>query len=252
MDGTVTLVLLRHGESEWNLENRFTGWADVELSPAGRREAAAAGGLMREAGLRFDVCFTSRLKRAGHTLALALEELGGAPPCIEDWRLNERHYGALQGLNKAETAARYGEEQVKLWRRSYDVRPPLLEPGDPRSPANQNRYKDVPRRLLPLGESLADTVARVNPFFQSEVRPLLSAGRSVLITAHGNSLRALIMALEGLTSAEIAQVDVPTGIPLRYTLSPGLAVVEKEYLGDPARLAAGIARAAGQGKKIRA
>ena len=243
------LVLLRHGESEWNLENRFTGWTDVDLSATGRQEATRAGQWLTKAGLRFDVCYTSYLKRAIHTLNLALETMDSEwLPVIKTWKLNERHYGALQGLNKAETAAKYGEDQVHIWRRSYDVPPPMLAPDDPRNPALQPAYQSVPRELLPLGETLKDTVARVIPYYEEEILPRLIAGQEVLIAAHGNSLRALMMYLEQLTPEAIMEINLPTGIPLVYTLDPTGAVIHREYLGDASLVAAQMNKVAAQGK----
>jgi 2,3-bisphosphoglycerate-dependent phosphoglycerate mutase len=243
------LVLLRHGESEWNLSNRFTGWTDVDLSPNGRREAKQAGKLMLAAGLDFDRCFTSYLKRAIHTLNLALSKMDREwLPVEKSWLLNERHYGALQGLNKAETAARYGEEQVHVWRRSYDVPPPALPPNDERNPALLPMYRDVPPSVLPLTESLKDTVARVIPYYQNVIWPRIADGERVLIAAHGNSLRALAMHLEGMTSEAVTRLDLPTGIPLVYELSENGAVLGKAYLGDADKLAEQLRKVAGQGK----
>jgi 2,3-bisphosphoglycerate-dependent phosphoglycerate mutase len=242
------LVLLRHGESVWNKENLFTGWMDVELSDTGKKEARAAGHLLREEGYEFDICFTSYLKRAIHTLHLALEEMDSEwLPVVKSWRLNERHYGSLQGLNKSETAAKYGEEQVKIWRRSFDVRPPLLESHDERNPAGQRAYQEVPKNELPLAESLKDTIARVIPYFESEIKPLLQEGKKVLIAAHGNSLRALIMYLENLSEQEIVGVNLPTGIPLVYRLNDDFSVFHKEFLGNAEDVAAKMQKVANQG-----
>ncbi len=232
-EDTMTLVLLRHGESVWNRENLFTGWTDVELSDKGRSEAAVAGRLMRDEGLGFDVCFTSYLKRAIHTEQIALDEMDLAwIPVIKTWRLNERHYGALQGLNKSETAEKYGEDQVKIWRRSYSTRPPALEEGDGRNPALQAPYRGVDRSELPLTECLADTVARAVPYFDSEIRPRMLAGERVLIAAHGNSLRALVKVFDGMSDEDIVGVNIPTGVPLVYEFDRGMNVVSKRYLGD--------------------
>jgi 2,3-bisphosphoglycerate-dependent phosphoglycerate mutase len=243
------LVLLRHGESEWNLSNRFTGWTDVELSPNGRREARQAGKLMLAAGLDFDRCYTSYLKRAIHTLNLALAKMDREwLPVEKSWLLNERHYGALQGLNKAETAARYGEEQVHIWRRSYDVPPPALAPRDERNPALLPMYRGVPPTVLPLTESLKDTVARVIPYYQSEIWPRIAQGERLLIAAHGNSLRALAMYLEGMTPEEVTRLNLPTGIPLVYELSETGAVLGKAYLGDAEKVAEQLRKVAAQGK----
>ena len=199
-----TLVLLRHGESEWNLENRFTGWTDVDLTEKGTEEAKAAGRLMKAEGYHFDVAYTSYLKRANHTLALALAEMGEANiPVVRSWKLNERHYGALQGLNKAETAKKYGEEQVHIWRRSFDVQPPALTPDDERNPAKQALYAQIDSKELPLTESLKDTIARVIPYYQAEIEPRMNAGETVLVAAHGNSLRAMAMYFDHLSEAAV-------------------------------------------------
>lgn len=249
MRNTMQLVLLRHGESLWNRENLFTGWTDVALSDTGREEGAEAGRLLRTGGYEFDLCYTSCLKRAISTLNLALEEMDREwLPVVKSWKLNERHYGALQGLNKSETAARYGEEQVHIWRRSFDVRPPLLEPDDERSPSIQAPYREVPRDQLPLGESLKDTVARVLPYFQEEIMPRLREGRRVLIAAHGNSLRALVKEFDRLSDEEIAGVNIPTGVPLVYEFASDFTVMRREYLGDPAAVASKIKKVGNQGK----
>lgn len=253
MDGTMRLVLLRHGESVWNKENLFTGWTDVDLSETGRGEASCAGRIMRSEGLDFDVCYTSYLKRAIHTLYLALEEMDREwLPTVKAWQLNERHYGALQGLNKSETAARYGEDQVKVWRRSYAVRPPALDPSDERNPALLEMYRGVPRGSLPLTECLADTVARAVPYFESEIRPRMLAGDRVLIVAHGNSLRALVKVFEGMSDDEIVGVNIPTGVPLVYEFDGDFNVVSKRYLGDQEALSAKMDAVANQGKARRA
>ena len=243
------LVLLRHGESAWNLENRFTGWTDVDLSPDGEREADAAGRLLRAEGLDFDVCYTSYLKRAIRTLHRALAQMDREwLPVYKTWKLNERHYGALQGLNKAETAAKFGEEQVRLWRRAFDVRPPALEDGDERLPAGLAAYREVPPEQLPRTESLADTIARAVPYFRAAIAPALSAGKRVLVAAHGNSLRALVMHLEGLSPEAIAGVNLPTGVPLVYELREDFSVADRRYLGDPAAVQAKMNAVANQGK----
>ena len=243
------LVLVRHGESEWNLENRFTGWTDVDLSETGKKEAKEAGRLMKEAGLDFDLCYTSYLKRAIHTLNLALDEMDRAwLPVTKAWQLNERHYGALQGLNKSETAAKYGDAQVKVWRRSYDVQPPALEPADERNPAGLPQYRGVESDQLPLTESLKDTVARAVPYYEEVIKPQIAAGKRVLIAAHGNSLRALMMYFEKMTPDEIAAVNLPTGIPLVYELDENLNLVGKSYLGDADAVAAKMQKVANQGK----
>jgi len=243
------LVLVRHGQSVWNLENRFTGWTDVDLSPAGIQEAHAAGQLLRAGGYEFDIAYTSVLKRAIRTLWIVMDEMDLMwIPVYRSWRLNERHYGALQGLNKAETAARYGEEQVHLWRRSYAVRPPLLEPGDPRLEAADPRYADLAPGEYPLGECLQDTVARVLPYWEGEIAPSVRSGKRVLVVAHGNSLRALVKHLDGLSDEEIAVLNIPTGVPLLYELDEDLRPLGRRYLGDPEAVAAAQAAVAAQGK----
>jgi 2,3-bisphosphoglycerate-dependent phosphoglycerate mutase len=229
-----TLVLLRHGESTWNLENRFTGWTDVDLTPKGAKEAHEAGRLLREGGYTFDLCFTSVLKRAIRTLWIVLDEMDLMwLPEHRSWRLNERHYGALQGLNKAETAAKYGDKQVHVWRRSYADPPPLLTADDPRYPGHDRRYADVPREQLPLTESLKDTVARFLPYWHERIAPEVRAGRRVVIAAHGNSLRALVKYLDGVSEEEIVGLNIPTGIPLVYELEDDLRPIRHHYLGDP-------------------
>ena len=238
---TMKLVLLRHGQSEYNKENKFCGWHDAELSDQGRQEAADAGKALKEAGFDFDVCYTSYLKRAIHTLDLALTSL-------DRWRLNERHYGALQGLNKSDTAAKYGEDQVKIWRRSFATTPPLLEEDDPRNPALQEQYRSVPKEDLPLGESLKLTIDRVMPYYNETILPQMLAGKRVLIAAHGNSLRALAMSLEGMSEDEILGFNIPTGVPLVYTLDDEGKFISKEYIGDPDVIAAKINAVANQGK----
>lgn len=243
------LVLIRHGESEWNKENRFTGWQDVDLSEKGRAEAQEAGRALLKQGLTFDLTYTSVLKRAIRTHWLALEEMDALwLPVSRSWRLNERHYGDLQGLNKAETAARHGEEQVKIWRRSYDTPPPAMSVDDPRHPAHDLRYKGVPASELPAGESLKGTVARFLPLWKNDIEPQLKSGKTILIVAHGNSLRALIQYLENMTPEQIMEVNVPTGIPLMYELDSSLKVIKKEYIGDPQVVAEAIEKVAGQGK----
>ena len=243
------LVLIRHGESTWNQENRFTGWQDVDLTEKGRAEAVSSGQTLKRLQYQFDVSYTSVLKRAIRTHWMALEEMEMLwLPVIRNWRLNERHYGALQGLNKAETAARHGEEQVKIWRRSYDTPPPLMALDDPRHPSHDPRYQDVDPKELPAGESLKDTVRRFLPLWKNEIAPRIQKGEKVLIVAHGNSLRALIQHLEGLTPEQIMEVNVPTGIPLQYVLSDDLKVISKEYLGDPETVKAAMDTVANQGK----
>ena len=243
------LILVRHGESEWNKLNLFTGWTDVELSDTGRKEAKAAGQGLKEKGVKIDVCFTSYLKRAIHTLNAILDEMDLAYlPVTKAWQLNERHYGALQGLNKAETAEKYGEAQVKVWRRSYDVPPPPLEKDDPRAPRNQEVYKNVPEKDLPLTESLEITVARVVPYWDAKIKPELEAGKTVLVAAHGNSLRALIMYLEHMSKEDVINLNLPTGVPLIYELDENYEVVSKEYVGDQEAIAAKMNAVANQGK----
>lgn len=228
---TFRLVLLRHGQSQWNLENRFTGWTDVDLTPAGVAEARRAARLLAEARLSFDIAFTSVLKRAIRTLWIVQDDLDLMwIPTRLSWRLNERHYGALQGLNKAETAARYGDEQVRQWRRSFTLRPPLLEPGDVRDSTLDPRYRRLPSGVVPRGESLADTVARFLPYWRHRIAPRIRGGRRVLIVAHGNTLRALVKQLEGLSEQEFAALEIPTGQPLVYELNEQLRPLHREYL----------------------
>jgi 2,3-bisphosphoglycerate-dependent phosphoglycerate mutase len=229
-----TLVLLRHGESTWNLENRFTGWTDVDLTPKGVQEAHEAARLLAEGRYTFDLSFTSVLKRAIRTLWIVLEDMDLVwLPEHRSWRLNERHYGALQGLNKAETAAQYGEKQVLVWRRSYADPPPPLTPDDPRYPGHDRRYADVPREQLPLTESLKDTVARFLPYWHERIAPEVRGGRRVIIAAHGNSIRALVKSLDGVSEEEIVGLNIPTGIPLVYELEDDLRPIRHYYLGDP-------------------
>jgi 2,3-bisphosphoglycerate-dependent phosphoglycerate mutase len=229
-----TLVLLRHGESDWNKENRFTGWTDVDLSDPGREEAREAGRLLKEGGYRFDLAYTSVLKRAIRTLWIALDELDQMwLPVIKNWRLNERHYGGLQGLNKAETAAKHGEAQVKIWRRSYDIPPPPLSAEDPRHPSRDRRYQELAPDALPLTESLKDTVARFLPYWRSTIAPRIRAGKRVLIAAHGNSLRALVKHLDQMSDEDVVDLNIPTGVPLVYVLNDDLEPLRKSYLGDP-------------------
>lgn len=225
------LILLRHGQSQWNLENLFTGWTDVELSPKGREEAVEAGRKIAESGILPRYCFTSYLKRAIHTLDIALDAMNRVYlPVVKDWHLNERHYGALQGLNKAQTAAKYGDEQVHIWRRSYDVCPPALEPGDDRSPIRDIRYAELSADELPLTESLKDTVARVRPCWEEKIVPALQLYDKVIIAAHGNSLRALVMMLLHLTPEAIVGEEIPTGTPRVFTLDDRMKVLEDKYL----------------------
>jgi 2,3-bisphosphoglycerate-dependent phosphoglycerate mutase len=227
------LILLRHGESDWNRENRFTGWTDVDLSTKGIEEAHRAGRSLLEAGFTFDVAFTSVLKRAIRTLWIVLDEMDLMwIPVHRSWRLNERHYGALQGLNKAETAARHGEQQVKIWRRSYDVRPPALEPSDARFPGHDRRYANLSDRDLPRAECLKDTVDRFLPYWHETIAPAIRAGQRIILAAHGNSLRALVKHLDGASDAAIVDLNIPTGVPLLYELDKDLRPVRHEYLGD--------------------
>ena len=243
------LILLRHGESTWNKENRFTGWTDVELSETGISEAKEAGKILSERGVDFDVCFTSYLKRAVHTLNYVLAETDNDHlPVTKSWKLNERHYGALQGLNKADTAKKYGEEQVKIWRRSFDVRPPVLSEDDERNPAFCKTYKDVDKKELPLAESLKDTIARVVPYYKAEIEPYLKQGKNVLIAAHGNSLRALVMYLESVSEKDILELNIPTAVPLVYDLDENLSVDKKEFLGDQEAIAEKMKKVVNQGK----
>ncbi len=245
----MTLVILRHGESEWNKENLFTGWADVDLSDTGRAEAAEAGRAMVAEGLDFDLCYTSYLKRAIYTLNIALAEMDRSwLPDVKSWQLNERHYGALQGLNKSETAEKYGEEQVRIWRRSYDTRPPALEDGDERDAHLMPAYRNVDPADIPMTECLKDTVARTWPYFEGEILPQMKAGKRVLIVAHGNSLRSLVMQFEKLSEDEIVELNIPTGIPIVYTFDQSLNVTDKRYIGDPAVIAEKVESVANQGK----
>jgi len=228
------VVLLRHGESSWNLENRFTGWTDVDLSPKGLVEANEAARLLKEGGYAFDVAYTSVLKRAIRTLWIVLDGMDLMwLPVHRNWRLNERHYGALQGLNKAETAAKHGEAQVKIWRRSYDIPPPALTPDDPRHPGRDRRYASLTREELPLTESLKDTVARFLPYWHETIAPAIRNGQRVLVAAHGNSLRALVKYLDNVSDHEIVELNIPTGIPLVYELDVDLKPITHYYLGDP-------------------
>lgn len=229
-----TLILLRHGQSEWNLQNLFTGWVDVDLTEQGRKEAREAARLLAAEGLEFDLAFTSTLKRAIRTLWIVMDEMDRMwVPVTRAWELNERHYGALQGLDKAETVRRHGEEQVLIWRRSYDVPPPPMSPDDPGHPGHDPRYADVDPARLPVAESLKDTLARVQPYWEERIAPLIRAGRRVIIAAHGNSLRALVKMLDGLSEEEVLKLNIPTGIPLVYELDDELAAVSSRYLGDP-------------------
>jgi 2,3-bisphosphoglycerate-dependent phosphoglycerate mutase len=244
-----TLVLLRHGESTWNKENRFTGWTDVDLSERGQQEAHEAGRLLREGGYFFDVAYTSVLKRAIRTLWMTLDELDQMwLPVIGSWRLNERHYGALQGLNKAETAAKHGEAQVKIWRRSYDIPPPPLSPDDSRHAGRDPRYAGLSPDEIPLTESLKDTVERFLPYWHEVIAPSIQSGERVLISAHGNSLRALVKYLDNISDDEIVELNIPTGIPLVYELDDQLKPLNRFYLGDAKAAAEAAARVAEQSR----
>jgi 2,3-bisphosphoglycerate-dependent phosphoglycerate mutase len=243
------LVLLRHGESIWNRENRFTGWTDVDLSERGRDEAAQAGRLLKDGGYGFDLAFTSVLKRAIRTLGIALDVLDLLWITVhKSWRLNERHYGALQGLDKAEIARKHGEAQTKIWRRSYDIPPPPLAPDDPRHPSHDPRYAGLDPSELPLTESLKDTVERFLPLWSGTIAPAIESGNRVLIAAHGNSLRALVKHLDHISESEIMELNIPTGIPLVYELDEGLKPIRSYYLGDPETAASAAARVADQTK----
>jgi len=243
------LVLLRHGESTWNKENRFTGWTDVDLTDKGREEARDAGRLLKAGGFEFDVAYTSVLTRAVRTLWIALDELGSMwIPIHPSWRLNERHYGGLQGLNKAETAAQHGDAQVKIWRRSYDIPPPPLAADDPRHPSHDRRYAALPAGDVPLTESLKDTVARFLPYWHDVIEPSIRSGQRVVIAAHGNSLRALVKYLDGVSEADIVELNIPTGIPLVYELDESLKPLRKYYLGDQEAAARKAQAVANQGK----
>jgi len=241
------VVLLRHGESTWNKENRFTGWHDVDLTDRGREEAREAGRLLKEGGYVFDVAFTSVLKRAIKTLGIALDTLDQLwIPVTKSWRLNERSYGALQGLNKAETAAKHGEAQTKIWRRSFDIPPPALTLDDERHPSHDPRYRGLKASELPLTESLKDTIARFMPYWHETIAPAIRSGQRIVIAAHGNSLRALVKDLDNIPESEITELNIPTGIPLVYELDDDLKPIRHYYLGDPAAAAAAAARVANQ------
>jgi len=243
------VVLLRHGESTWNKENRFTGWHDVDLTERGRAEALEAGRLLRDGGYAFDIAFTSVLKRAIKTLGIALDTLDQLwIPVTKSWKLNERSYGALQGLNKAETAAKHGEAQTKIWRRSFDIPPPALTVDDERHPSHDPRYRGLNPRDLPLTESLKDTIARFMPYWHEAIAPAIRSGQRVIIAAHGNSLRALVKDLDNIPESDIVELNIPTGIPLVYELDDNLKPLRHYYLGDPAAAAAAAARVANQAK----
>jgi len=242
------LILVRHGESLWNKENRFTGWVDIDLSPKGIEEAKEAGSLLKTQNIRFNWTYTSVLKRAIRTHWLILEQLDQLwLPVTRSWRLNERHYGALQGLNKSETATRHGEEQVKIWRRSFDTPPPMLDPQDPTHPSNDPRYQGITEKL-PSGESLKNTIERLIPFWDQELAPRIKASENILIVAHGNSLRAIIQILENLTPSELLELNVPTGIPLEYSLDTNSKIIKKGYLGDPKIVEERLGTVTNQGK----
>ncbi|NBQ86892.1 MAG: 2,3-diphosphoglycerate-dependent phosphoglycerate mutase [Betaproteobacteria bacterium] len=243
------LVLIRHGESTWNLENRFTGWTDVDLTPTGVSQAISAGKLLRDEGWDFDIAYTSVLKRAIHTLWYVLDAMDRTwLPVVKHWRLNERHYGALQGLNKADMARQYGEQQVLVWRRSYDTPPPALEPTDPRCERGDRRYARLQPAEVPLTECLKDTVARVIPFWNDSLAPAIQAGKRVVVAAHGNSIRALIKYLDGVSDADIVGLNIPNGIPLVYELDAQLRPIRHYYLGDAEAAARAAAAVASQGK----
>jgi len=243
------VVLLRHGESTWNQENRFTGWTDVDVTEKGLQEAKKAGEVLKAKGFKFDIAYTSVLKRAIRTLWIVLDGMDLMwIPVINNWRLNERHYGALQGLNKAETAQKFGEDQVKVWRRSYDTPPPALEKTDDRFPGKDPRYADLTENELPLTECLKDTVDRFVPYWLGTIAPMVKSGKRVLITAHGNSLRALVKYLDNIPDNEIVELNIPTGIPLVYELDENLKPIKHYYLGDPEAIAKAAAAVANQGK----
>jgi 2,3-bisphosphoglycerate-dependent phosphoglycerate mutase len=243
------VVLLRHGESDWNRENRFTGWTDVDLSERGRAEAKSAGQILKAEGYSLDCAFTSVLKRAIRTLWIVLDEMDLMwIPVERSWRLNERHYGALQGLNKAETAEKFGEAQVKIWRRSYDVPPPALDEADPRFPGNDPRYRSLSASEVPLTECLKDTVARFLPYWHGTIAPAIKAGRKVIIAAHGNSLRALVKYLDDVSERDIIELNIPTGVPLVYELEADLTPRKHYYLGDQAAVDAALQAVANQGR----
>jgi len=243
------LVLVRHGESTWNKENLFTGWTDVDLSKKGVKEATEGGRVLKEQGYIFDIAFTSVLKRAIRTLWIVLDEMDLMwIPVIRDWRLNERHYGALQGLNKAQTAEKFGEKQVKIWRRSYDIRPPALEETDPRNPAKDPRYQELKKEQIPLTECLKDTVERFLPCWHEVIAPTVRSGKRVLIAAHGNSLRALVKYLDNIPDDVIPEVNIPTGMPLVYELEDDLKPIKNYYLGDPEKVKKAMEAVASQAK----
>jgi 2,3-bisphosphoglycerate-dependent phosphoglycerate mutase len=246
------LALLRHGESTWNKENRFTGWTDVDLSERGEEEARQAGVVLKKEGFVFDVAFTSVLKRAIRTLWITLDQMDLMwIPVKNSWRLNERHYGALQGLNKAETSLKYGEGQVKIWRRSYDIRPPSVEVNDPRYAGHERKYSGLSKAQIPLAESLKDTYIRCMPYWNSSIAPAIRSGKRVLVSAHGNSLRALVKYLDSVSDTDIVSLNIPTGIPLIYELDHSLKKVRSRYLGDEAQIEKALKAVADQGKARR-
>ena len=246
----IKLVLVRHGESEWNKKNLFTGWMDVDLSEKGHEEAAAAGQLLKAEGYDFDLCYTSYLKRAIHTLNHMLDEMDRAwLPVVKSWKLNERHYGDLQGKNKSEAAEKFGEDQVKIWRRSFDVKPPVLADDDERSAKKQPMYRDVDESFLPQNESLETTIARVIPYYLEEIKPQMKAGKRIVIAAHGNSLRALVMYLDKMSKEEVLSLNIPTATPLVYEFDDNLNPIKHYYLGDLEALKAKMEAVANQGKK---
>ena len=243
------LVLIRHGESSWNQENRFTGWTDVDLTDQGREEARKGGQILKEQGYTFDLAYVSVLKRAIRTLWIVLDEMDLMwLPVEHSWRLNERHYGALQGLNKSETAAKFGEDQVKIWRRSFDIPPPPLETNDPRYPGNDPRYASLSPAELPTTECLKDTIERFLPYWHETLAPAVKSGKKVLVAAHGNSIRAIVKYLDDVSEDEIVSLNIPTGIPLVYELDANLKPISRQYLGDPDKIAAAMAAVASQGK----
>lgn len=244
-----TLVLIRHGESLWNKENRFTGWKDIDLSPKGVQEAHLAGKILKEKGFNFDIAWTSVLKRAIRTLWIIQDEMDLMwIPVFRSWRLNERHYGALTGLDKAETAAKYGEQQVHIWRRSYDIRPPAFEPDDLSNPGYHQRYAEIIQTEIPLTECLKDTVARFIPLWQTEITPMVRSGKKVLIAAHGNSIRALVKHLDNVSDADITELNIPTGIPLIYELDEDMRAIRHYYLGDEEAVRSAMEAVKNQGK----
>jgi len=246
----IKLVLVRHGESEWNKKNLFTGWMDVDLSEKGHEEAAAAGQLLKAEGYDFDLCYTSYLKRAIHTLNHMLDEMDRAwLPVVKSWKLNERHYGDLQGKNKSEAAEKFGEDQVKIWRRSFDVKPPVLADDDERSAKKQPMYRDVDESFLPQNESLETTIARVIPYYLEEIKPQMKAGKRIVIAAHGNSLRGLVMYLDKMSKEEVLGLNIPTATPLVYEFDDNLNPIKHYYLGDQEALKAKMEAVANQGKK---